>query len=82
MGDNSTKFANSMEAHKAGYIYFDVPEDGYPLIERVARQMLCIKYLAESYTEARPEQGIVIEGFGGYEELVNAGLENLLKPID
>lgn len=73
---------NYLEAHKAGYIYFDVPEDGYPLIERVARQMLCIKYLAESYTEARPEQGIVIEGFGGYEELVNAGLENLLKPID
>lgn len=73
---------NYYEAYRAGHIYFDVPENGYPLVERVARQMVCISYLAQSYTESRPEKAIVIDGIGGDEELVNTGLENLLKPIN
>lgn len=73
---------NYYEAYQAGHIYFDIPEDGYPMIDRVARQMVCINYLAQSYTEARPENAIVIEGVGGYDDLVSAGLENLLKPLN
>jgi len=72
---------NYYQAHLDGYVYFEVPENGYPIIDRVARQMVCIDYLAESYTLYYPDKPIVIEGVGTYAELMAGGLENLLKPL-
>ncbi len=70
------------QAHLDGYIYFDVPEEGYPLVERVARHILCVKYLANSFSQTYPDRAIGIEGLGSYSDMVKAGMENLLKPIN
>ena len=72
---------NYYEAHEEGYIYFDVPEDGYPLIERVARHMTCIRYLSEAYTWEYPEEAIVVSGIPEYQEIVDGGFDLILKPI-
>lgn len=73
---------NYYEAHKAGYIYFNVPEDGYPLIERVARHISCIRYLTEAYSSVHPDKAIVVGGIPAYQEIVDMGLEKLLKPVE
>lgn len=72
---------NYYDAHMEGYVYFDVPQDGYPLIARVARHMTCIRYLAEAYSEAHPDRAIVFTGIGTYDEIMDLGLENLLKSV-
>ena len=72
---------NYYEAHKDGYIYFDVPEDGYPLIERVARHMTCIRYLSEAFTWEYPEMAITISGIPEYQEIVEGGFDLILKPL-
>ena len=72
---------NYYEAHKDGYIYFQVPEDGYPLIERVARHIACIEYLSEAYSWEYPEKTISFTGLGDYYSIVEGGFEKLLKPI-
>ena len=72
---------NYYEAHKDGYIYFQVPEDGYPLIERVARHIACIEYLSEAYSWEYPEKAISFTGLGDYYSIVEGGFEKLLKPI-
>ena len=72
---------NYYEAHKDGYIYFQVPEDGYPLIERVARHIACIEYLSEAYSWEYPEKAISFTGLGDYYYIVEGGFEKLLKPI-
>ena len=72
---------NYYEAHKDGYIYFQVPEDGYPLIERVARHIACIEYLSEAYSWEYPEKAISFTGLGDYYSIVKGGFEKLLKPI-
>ena len=73
---------NYVQAHKDGYVYFDVPEEGYPLVNRVARHITCISYLAEAYSETYPEKAIAFEGLGSYSDMVNGGLENLLKSVE
>ena len=70
---------NYYEAHKDGYIYFQVPEDGYPLIERVARHIACIEYLSEAYSWEYPEKAISFTGLGDYYTIVEGGFEKLLK---
>lgn len=75
------KEPNYYEAHKDGYIYFQVPEDGYPLIERVARHIACIEYLSEAYSWEYPEKAISFTGLGDYYTIVEGGFEKLLKPI-
>ena len=72
---------NYYEAHKDGYIYFQVPENGYPLIERVARHIACIEYLSEAYSWEYPEKAISFTGLGDYYTIVEGGFEKLLKPI-
>ena len=72
---------NYYEAHKDGYIYFQVPEDGYPLLERVARHIACIEYLSEAYSWEYPEKAISFTGLGDYYTIVEGGFEKLLKPI-
>ena len=72
---------NYYEAHKDGYIYFQVPEDGYPLLERVARHIACIEYLSEAYSWEYPEKAISFTGLGDYYTIVEGGFEELLKPI-
>ena len=72
---------NYYEAHKDGYIYFQVPEDGYPLIERVARHIACIEYLSEAYSWEYPEKAISFTGLGDYYTIVEGGFEELLKPL-
>ena len=72
---------NYYEAHKDGYIYFQVPEDGYPLLERVARHISCIEYLSEAYSWEYPEKAISFTGLGDYYTIVEGGFEKLLKPI-
>ena len=72
---------NYYEAHKDGYIYFQVPEDGYPLIERVARHIACIEYLSEAYSWEYPEKAISFTGLGDYYTIMEGGFEKLLKPI-
>lgn len=74
---------NYYQAHQDGYVYFDVPEDGYPLSERVARHVLCIAYLAEAFTSYVPERPIVFDtNLGYYEDMVEMGLEGILKPVE
>lgn len=72
---------NYVQAHRDGYVYFDVPEDGYPLIDRVARHITCITYLAEAYTDAYPDKAIEFTGVGTYDQIMAKGLEGLLKPV-
>ena len=72
---------NYLQAHLDGYIYFDVPEDGYPLVERVARHVTCIRYLAKAYSEAYPDKAIAFDGLGSYSDMVSAGLGKILKPV-
>lgn len=73
---------NYLKAHNDGYVYFNVPENGYPLVQRVARHITCISYLAEAYSDAYPEKAIAFEGLGSYDDMVIAGLENLLKSVN
>ena len=70
------------QAHLDGYIYFDVPENGYPLVERVARHVTCVTYLANSFSEAYPDRTIAFEGLGTYSDMVSAGLGKILKPVE
>lgn len=69
---------NYYQAHQDGYIYYDVPEEGFPLVDRVARHMSCIAYLAEAYTEFHPELAIEFD-IPTYYDVLDMGLENLLK---
>lgn len=73
---------NYYQAYKDGYVYFETPETGYKLESRVARHMVCLKYLAEAWTRYYPESPIVIEGIGDYQSLVEIGLGGLLKPLN
>lgn len=73
---------NYEQAHLDGYIYFDVPEDGYPLVERVARHVTCITYLAQEYGSVYKDRAIAFEGLGTYSDMVSAGLGKILKPVD
>ena len=73
---------NYVQAHLDGYIYFDVPEDGYPLVERVARHVTCITYLAQEYGSVYKDRAITFEGLGTYSDMVSAGLGKILKPVD
>ena len=73
---------NYYQAHLDGYIYFDVPKDGYPLVQRVARHVVCVTYLARAYSETYPDRAIAFEGLGGYTDMVNAGLGKILKPVE
>ena len=70
------------QAHLNGYIYFDVPQDGYPLIQRVARHVVCVTYLANAFGEEYPDRAISFEGLGGYSDMVSAGLGKILKPVE
>jgi len=73
---------NYVQAHLDGYVYFDVPEDGYPLVERVARHVTCITYLAQEYGVVYKDRAIAFEGLGSYSDMVSAGLGKILKPVD
>ena len=73
---------NYYQAHLDGYIYFDVPENGYPLVQRVARHVVCVTYLAKAYSETYPDKAIAFEGLGGYSDMINAGLGKILKPVE
>ena len=73
---------NYVQAHLDGYVYFDVPEDGYPLVERVARHVTCITYLAQEYGAVYKDRAIAFEGLGSYSDMVSAGLGKILKPVD
>ena len=73
---------NYVQAHLDGYIYFDVPADGYPLVERVARHVTCITYLAQEYGSVYKDRAIAFEGLGSYSDMVSAGLGKILKPVD
>ena len=70
------------QAHLNGYIYFDVPQDGYPLVQRVARHVVCVTYLANAFSEEYPDRAISFEGLGGYSDMVSAGLGKILKPVE
>ncbi len=72
---------NYYEAYVRGLNYFEVSPTGYPLVERVARHITCIRYLAESYSQARPDRAIGMEGLGTYDEIVGKGLGGYLKPV-
>lgn len=72
---------NYYKAHLDGYIYFKVPENGYPLIERVARHITCICYLAEEYSSVYKDKPIVFDCLGSYNDIVNAGLGKILKSV-
>lgn len=73
---------NYYDAHVAGYIYFDVPQEGYPLVERVARHITCISYLAEAYSDVYKDKAIVFECLGSYDDMVSSGLGNMLRPVE
>ena len=73
---------NYYQAHLDGYIYFDVPKDGYPLVERVARHVTCVTYLARAFSEAYPDKVIAFEGLGSYSDMVGSGLGKILKAVD
>ena len=70
------------QAHLDGYIYFDVPENGYPLVQRVARHVVCVTYLANAFSQEYPDRAIAFEGLGGYTDMVSAGLGKILKPVE
>ena len=72
---------NYVEAYERGLNYFKVDDSGYPLINRVARHITCISYLARNYTEAHPDRAMGFEGLGSYEDMVSMGLGGLLKPV-
>ena len=72
---------NYYEAHNDGHIYLDVPDAGYPLIERVARHMTCIRYLSEAYSWEYPDEAITISGIPEYQEIVDGGFDLILKPL-
>ena len=73
---------NYVEAYQRGLNYFPVTDAGYPLIERVARHITCIRYLAKNYTDVHPELAMAFEGLGTYEEMVKLGMGGLLKPLN
>ncbi len=73
---------NYHQAHLDGHIYFDVPKDGYPLVERVARHVTCVTYLAQAFSETYPDRAIAFDGPLSYQDMVESGLENLLKPVN
>ena len=76
------KEPNYAEAYQKGLNYFKVGEDGYPLINRVARHITCIWYLAQEYTVKHPDRAMAFEGLGSYYDMVEKGLGGLLKPVE
>ena len=73
---------NYVEAYQKGLNYFKITDAGYPLINRVARHIMCIYYLAQEYTDAHPDRAMDFEGLGSYEDMVKKGLGGLLKPLN
>lgn len=73
---------NYYQANKDGYIYFEVPEDGYTLESRTMRQMVCLKYLADAYSGYYPDKAVTIEGIYDYATMMDIGLGGVLKPIN
>ena len=72
---------NYYQAHKDGYIYYRVKENGIPLIERIARHILCITRLKDAYNLYYPDTPIEFTCLGSYEDMVKLGLSGIFKPV-
>lgn len=72
---------NYYEAHLEGYIYYNVDEDGISLIERTARHIVCIGFMKDAYNLYYPDNAIEFTCIGSYEEIVEKGFANILKPV-
>ncbi len=71
---------NYYQAHLDGFIYYKVKENGIPLIERIARHILCITRLKDAYNLYYPDAPIEFTCLGSYEDMVELGLSGLFKP--
>ena len=72
---------NYYEAHKQGYIYYSVKENGIPLIERIARHITCISLLKDAYNTYHADAPIEFTCIGSYSDMMDLGLENIFKPL-
>ena len=72
---------NYYEAHKQGYIYYNVKENGIPLIERIARHITCISLLKDAYNTYHADAPIEFTCIGSYSDMMDLGLENIFKPL-
>ena len=72
---------NYYQAHLDGYIYYRVKENGIPLIERIARHIVCITKLKDAYNLYHPEAPIEFTCLGSYDDMMQLGLEGVFKPV-
>ena len=72
---------NYYQAHLDGYIYYRVKENGIPLIERIARHIVCITKLKDAYNLYYPEAPIEFTCLGSYDDMMELGLEGVFKPV-
>ena len=72
---------NYYQAHLDGYIYYRVKENGIPLIERIARHIVCITKLKDAYNLYYPEAPIEFTCLGSYDDMMQLGLEGVFKPV-
>lgn len=70
-----------LKAAGLGRLFVPYDEGGKPIEQRVARHVASIGIFAEMLEMFEPEQGVVIDGMPGYEELVENGVGFYLKDL-
>ncbi|KAJ52089.1 hypothetical protein BD780_000063 [Clostridium tetanomorphum] len=70
------------KAAKLGRLFVPYDENGHPMEERVGRHLSGINEFAKAYTKEKPDKAIIIENVPNYNEMLNKGLGNFLKPLE
>lgn len=63
-----------VKAGKAGLLFEQIDENGWPIDVRVGRHTSAILQTLESWTELNPERGILCEGVPRYAEVIENGI--------
>lgn len=66
----------------SGRLYVEFTDRGYPVEERVGRQVEAIQEILGAYNLMNPGVPVVIGGVPGYEDLVNRGLGEFIHPAE
>lgn len=69
-----------VKSYERGRLYVKYPDEGIPLVKRVARHTATIQALASTFSDFYPESRITVENIPSYTELMASGLGNYLAP--
>lgn len=71
---------NYVKASLLGRLFVPYPEEGIPLRVRVARHVAALRALLVGWEEMRPDDAIDIEGWPGWNDILDRGIGPFLHP--